>query len=487
MRSLFRNIYKNIMSKLGLTVIEEKQKAQISLMPFALVVIGEEMENELRQMKIGEFLSWLKEEDGKVYKELREMLSQYKDCDILRYSDEVDKIDINLKLYLIIWIQDKYFFPFNREDSTKFLVVSNTSLLTKVFDIDVENVQQFNADDIVGWLGDNSSLYHVIVVGYYFSEEKINKVLMHINGQECEANRNWFFANKDQEYANNATVFISTNNIVARIHNWFTYVCTLPITNANRKRRIRYRGFQQFREVIEEKFNRLCSEDRRGSYYRDRCSFNVLNSNRNGHTEDTVAEVFWGNYAYDRNTESKGFHLRIASGCSLVFLRHDNGYVSIYLLPGKTENQEAVQTGYVLNKNIDPSILLNDNFIKELWGMFMAYTECTSLDGEPTWCQKATYFRLWCFRRKMTNGVITSSRLIIFGRWIGKWVLTVGLSGLLLSLITYSLSRCEGKKEDGKNVNVKGEVVIKFLHQDSIGNNGVLEKRKMKNGVKNEK
>lgn len=487
MRSLFRKIFKIIMSKLGLTVIEEKQKAQISFMPFALVVIGEEMENELRQMKIGEFLSWLKEEDRKVYKELREMLSQYNDCDILRYSDQVDKIDINLKLYLKIWIQDRYIFPIKNEKTTKFLAVSNTSLLTKVFDIDVENVQKFNADDIVGWLGDNSSLYHVIVVGYYFSEEKINKVLMHINGQKCKANRNWFFANKDKEYANNANVFFSTNNIEARVQNWLTYVCTLPITNANRKRRKRYRGFQQFREVIEEKFNRLCSEDRRGSYYRDRCGFNVLNSNRNGHTEDTVSEVFWGNYAYDRNTESKGFHLRIASGCSLVFLRHDNGYVSIYLLPGKTENQEAVQTGYVLNKNIDPSILLNDNFIKELWGMFMAYTECTSLDGEPTWCQKATYFRLWCFRRKMTNGVITSSRLIIFGRWIGKWVLTVGLSGLLLSLITYSLSRCEGKKEDGKNVNVKGEVVIKFLHQDSIGNNGVLEKRKTKNGVKNEK
>lgn len=475
------------MSKLGLTVIEEKQKAQISFMPFTLVVIGDEMENELKQMKIGEFLSWLKEEDRKVYEELRKILSHFEDSDILRYSDEVDEIDINLKLYLKIWIQDRYIFPIKNEKTTKFLALSNTSLLTKVFDIDVENVQNFNADDIVGWIGDISDLYHVIVIGYNFSEEKINKVLMHINGQECKANRNWDVVNKDQEYANNAAVFISTINIEARVHNLLTYVSALPITNANRTRRIRYRGFQQFREVIEEKFNRLCSEDRRGSYYRDRCSFNVLNSNRNGHTEDTVAEVFWGNYAYDRNTESKGFHLRIASGCSLVFLRHDNGYVSIYLLPGKTENQEAVQTGYVLNKNIVPSILLNDNFIKELWGMFMAYTECTSLDGEPTWCQKATYFRLWCFRRKMTNGVITSSRLIIFGRWIGKWVLTVGLSGLLLSLITYSVSRCEGKKEDGKNVNVKGEVVIKFLHQDSIGNNGVLEKRKMKNGVKNEK
>ena len=487
MSSLFRNIYKIIMSKLGLSVIEEKQKAQISFMPLTLVVIGEEMENELRQMKIGEFLSWLKEEYRKVYKELRDMLSQYNECDILRYSDQVDKIDQIIKENLKLWIQDRYIFPIKNEKTTKFLAVSNTSLLTKVFDIDVENVQNFDADDIVGWLGDNSALYHIIVVGYSFSNGEINGALEHINDKKCRAIRNWDVVNKSQEYANNANGFFSRNNIEARVHNWLTYVCTLPITNANRKRIIRYRGFQQFREVIEEKFNRLCSEDRRGSYYRDRCSFYVLNSNRNGHTDDTVAEVFWGNYAYDRNTESKGLHLRIASGCSLVFLRHDNGYVSIYLLPGKTENQEAVQTGYVLKKNIDPSILLNDKFIKELWDMFMAYTECTSLDGEPTWCQKVTYFRLCCFRRKMTNGVITSSRLIIFGRWIGKWVLTVGLSGLLLSLITYSVSRCEGKKEDGKNVNVKGEVVIKFLHQDSVGNNGVLEKRKTKNGVKNEK
>ena len=177
------------MSKLGLTVIEEKQKAQISFMPFTLVVIGEEMENELRQMKIGEFLSWLKEEDRKVYKELREMLSQYNDCDILRYSDQVDKINQIIKENLKLWIQDRYIFPIKNEKTTKFLAVSNTSLLTKVFDIDVENVQNFNADDIVGWIGDISDLYHVIVIGYYFSEEKINKVLMHINGQECKANR----------------------------------------------------------------------------------------------------------------------------------------------------------------------------------------------------------------------------------------------------------------------------------------------------------
>lgn len=284
------------MSKLGLSVIEEKQKAQISFMPLTLVVIGEEMENELRQMKIGEFLSWLKEEYRKVYKELRDMLSQYNDCDILRYSDQVDKIDQIIKENLKLWIQDRYIFPIKNEKTTKFLAVSNTSLLTKVFDIDVENVQNFDADDIVGWLGDNSALYHIIVVGYSFSNGEINGALEHINDKKCRAIRNWDVVNKSQEYANNANGFFSRNNIEARVHNWLTYVCTLPITNANRKRIIRYRGFQQFREVIEEKFNRLCSEDRRGSYYRDRCSFYVLNSNRNGHTDDTVAEVFWGNY-----------------------------------------------------------------------------------------------------------------------------------------------------------------------------------------------
>ena len=439
--------------------------------PFALVVIGEEMEKELRKMKIGAFISWLKVEARGEYKNIKDSLSQFEDSDILSYADEVDEIDNKLKEYLKIWIKDSYKFPFKYDENTKFLSISNTTLLTKVFDIDFKNVQNFDADDIVEWLGDNSALYHVIVVGYSFSECKINGALEHINDKKCCIVRNWFVVNNNQEYGHKANDFISTHRIDARIQDWNRYVCSLPISIANRKRRIRYRDFQQFREVIEEKFNRLCLEDRRGSYYRDRCSFNVLNSNRNGHTEDTVAEVFWGNYPYDRNTESKSFYLRIASGCSLVFLRHDNGYVSIYLLPGKTENQEAVQTGYVLKKNIDPSILLNDIFIKELWDMFMAYTECTSLDGEPTWCQKTTYFRLWCFRRRLTNGGITSSRFLLFGSWIGKWVLTVGLSGLLLSVITYSASRCEDKKEDSKNVNVKGEVMVKIVSQDSIRNN----------------
>lgn len=58
-------------------------------------------------------------------------------------------------------------------------------------------------------------------------------------------------------------------------------------------------------------------------------------------------------------------------------------------------------------------------------------------------------------------------------------MLTVGLSGLLLSLITLAASRCENKKETSKNVNVKGEVVIKAVRQDSIRNNGVLDKGKI--------
>ena len=174
--------------------------------------------------------------------------------------------------------------------------------------------------------------------------------------------------------------------------------------------------------------------------------------------------------------EAKGFHFRSASGCSLVFLRHDNGYVSIFLTPGKTENQEPIDTGYVLKRNMNPSKLLNDNFIKKLWHLFMSYTECTSLDGEPKWCQKARYYRLWCFKRRLSNGDIVSSRLTMFGRWVGKWVLTVGLSGLLLSLITFAASRCEDKKEDSKNVNVKGEVIFKIVSKDSIGGNGIVDK-----------
>lgn len=455
---------------------ENKETILASYDPFALVVIGEEMEEELRQMKICDFLSWLKVEDRKTFNGFKGLLSPYKDSDVLSYSDEVEEIDEIIKENLKLWIQDRFLFPFKNEETTKFLTVSNTTLLSKVFYVNVENVQNFEADDIEVWIGDASALYHVIVVGYSFSDEKINELFRHINGKECRAKRNWFFANNSQEYTNNANIFISTNNIEARKHNWNKYVCTLPITNANRKRRIRYRKFRQFRECVEEKFNVLCSEDERGSYYRNRCGFNVLNSNRNGHTEDIVAEVFWGSYAYDRNTESNGFHLRIASGCSLVFLRHDNGYVSIFLTPGKTENQESIGTGYVYKKNMNPSKLLNDNFIKELWHLFMAYTECTSLDGEPKWCQKVTYFKLWCFKRKLTNDKIASSRLTMFVRWIGKWVLTVGLSGLLLSLITFAVSRCEDKKEDSKNVNLKGEVIFKIVSKDSIGGNGIVDK-----------
>lgn len=457
---------------------EIKETILASSKPFALVVIGEEMEEELRQMKTCDFLSWLKVEDRKAFNGFKGLLSQYNDTDVLRYSDEVDEIDEIIKENLKLWIQDRFLLPFKNEKATKFLTVSNTTLLTKIFDFDVENVHNFEADDIEGWVGDNSALYHVIVVGYGFSKEKINEVLMHINSQECRAKRNWFFVNDNQEYADDAKAFISTNNLEARIQNWNKYVCTLPITKANRKRRIRYRKFRQFRECVEEKFNGLCSKDERGSYYRDRCGFNVLNSNRNGHTEDRVAEVFWGNYIYDRNTESNDFHLRIASGCSLVFLRHDNGYVSIFLTPGKTENQESIDTGYVLKRNMNPSKLLNDNFIKKLWHLFMSYTECTSLDGEPNWCQKARYYRLWCFKRRLSNGDIFSTRLTMFGRWIGKWVLTVGLSGLLLSLITFAVSRCEDKKEEHKNVNVKGEVIFKIVSQDSVGGNGIVDKEK---------
>ena len=45
---------------------ENKEIALASYKPFALVVIGEEMEEELRRMKICDFLSWLRVEDRKM-------------------------------------------------------------------------------------------------------------------------------------------------------------------------------------------------------------------------------------------------------------------------------------------------------------------------------------------------------------------------------------------------------------------------------------
>ena len=61
-----KSMWKKIKSWFSQQSKEKKEIALASYKPFALVVIGEEMEEELRRMKICDFLSWLRVEDRKM-------------------------------------------------------------------------------------------------------------------------------------------------------------------------------------------------------------------------------------------------------------------------------------------------------------------------------------------------------------------------------------------------------------------------------------
>lgn len=93
--------------------------------------------------------------------------------------------------------------------------------------------------------------------------------------------------------------------------------------------------------------------------------------------------------------------------------------------------QEEAQT-IIYKRSLDPKRLNDGKFTGELWKTFMAFSECTHLYGQPSFLQKWKFWKLKNFYMTIIESALHNSRFFRqFSKLVG-WVITVGLSGILL-------------------------------------------------------
>lgn len=227
-----------------------------------------------------------------------------------------------------------------------------------------------------------------------------------------------------------------------------------------RTRLERISDFEQFYTNSIENFTALRENDNRAQIFHDLYTLNICPGSRNGGTYNRAVDVFWGNRIFETVNQVRNWTALTESGATLLFERDDNGFVSVLLYPAITDNRKQIETLIVLRNHIDPKKLLRKCELKYIWNDFMAYMEVTCLEGKPTLCQRTRVFFMRSFRNLIINDTWKPTIFIELLKSTGKFILNVGLSGVVIFIISLWLNRnSEDKVLKQLQINQKNTVV----------------------------
>lgn len=210
----------------------------------------------------------------------------------------------------------------------------------------------------------------------------------------------------------------------------------------------RYAAFDEFFNCSEELFRKLADEDRQARYFETIYSFCICPGGAMGGDNRLSVEVFFGNRPFDRGPSRSHLSLVAEHGARLHYIRSDNGSVFCTLTPAQTDNIKSAELLILLEVVSNPRELLKVERLQRHFNLLTAYMAMTSLDGDPSLWQRMRYFRLQWFKRhyvlKRKKSRLKRTRAANEIRRIGRWVLTIGLSGALL----FGLQKCWPSPDD---------------------------------------
>lgn len=208
-------------------------------------------------------------------------------------------------------------------------------------------------------------------------------------------------------------------------------------------------AFQRFHESAKEHFDKLAKADSRHDFFEKHHSFYVVPGGANGGKDKCLVEVFYGKRFFDA-IENPGIvqqedgssiaylnKTRVLSerGAILRYFRTDRGSVIVTLIPASTENSRPIEDAIILDLISTPDELGNVRTLKAHWRSFMAYMQCTSIDGEPTLSDKIVIGFHKLRKRLIVDGKEQKPRVVTAASTIFKFALTVGLSGFILKIV----------------------------------------------------
>ena len=92
------------------------------------------------------------------------------------------------------------------------------------------------------------------------------------------------------------------------------------------------------------------------------------------------------------------------TGAALLYRQGDDGVVTVYLYPARTDKLAPVEDAIVLEKITETAALTGRGIMAKHWRALRAYAEVTSLDGEPSAADKALIGYLRLAKPQIRNG-----------------------------------------------------------------------------------
>ena len=205
----------------------------------------------------------------------------------------------------------------------------------------------------------------------------------------------------------------------------------------NRLKRIE--DFKKFYNDSKNFFNDIAENDHSHKHLDDLFSLCICPGGRMGGVNEKTIEVFYGARPIGKNTTigpnfQKNTKLETEDGAMLRYYLTDAGNVVCSLFPAKSENRRPHEDFIIIEFLKSPSKLWKR--AKSHWKFFISYMEVTCLDGSPDFFQRLRVFYIRSFKRYIIDNIAQTRKFAVLIKEVSKYVLTIGLSGFLILIIT---------------------------------------------------
>lgn len=426
--NFFKSMYRMVLSRDNQNTNKAKPKNLRNL-----TIIGKNVQDQYKVIKIDNFTTWLRKFNKVLFKKEEKFLEELHSMSFLdaaKAISEKDSEELSQSLYE--WFLTNEAFIFDNQKGESYLIDIDPFVLKFIYRIDSKQITKISdvSPENFSSLGDIEEFRSIRVVGYG-CEEIDKRIIEGLNQIVNPKYINWKFYVPKEDLREIKNSFGTLPNV-----NFKTLedITSREIPEKEQRRRLRYKYFYSFATNAEKTFNALCRQKDSTKNLRDIYGLNVIFGGRNGGEDSSQLDVFWGNRIYSiGNTRKTRF--QVESGCTILFQRLATGYVRVYLLKGVVEGINSKSQGIRLYKAIDPRKLIDKSFVEKIWSNFLAYTACYSLDGDPTIRQRCWCWRKSHFKREILDTGEDRSSFLRLCKSIGTWVITIGFSGALLSVI----------------------------------------------------
>lgn len=403
----------------------------------SLFVIGEEFVAYHCDVDVKSFSKWLKEEHEQWYKENERGLSflatlSFDELLEALYAEQDSAINSLLMQYVFKWyVQEHGAFRFTQSDRS-FLNLTNSHILQVLYGVSDNEVIDVDSNSDIETLLPNAEDYkNNWIVGAGNSEVSgkiIQCLCAHINREVTHFK---LITDHQDGYAG-IEAALQSANITNVMRLAFKDITTIPNDAVTKKRFKRWDRFNTFADHANEYFRGELSKDDRSKRFDASYLLSVVSNREHVKNDHTYVSVFWGSRPIVVVHHGNGFTSAVEQGAQMVFYRMEDGFVSVTLYPAKTDHRKPIEDAIVLERHLDPQNLLKSQKRHELWEYFVAYMEGTSLDGNPSLCQKFVVWKLRHCRYYIQENEFMPAKLIENAKYFVEFLFTVGCSGIIV-------------------------------------------------------